>query len=357
MLSPEEGPSQHSDFGTRPLLAITGAAGYLGGEIARRARGFGFRVRLLVHESPLSNDLATDRHLDVIQGDIRSADTLRELVAGASFVVHAAAQLGSGDLQPFMETNVAATGLLTRICCEQGVSRVVLLSSIEAYGAIKGYIDEETPTVEATHPYALSKRRGEIEFWSALRNQANTTEGVVVRPGMVYGPGSQFWSVRLLQQVQRRRFVLVGGGSGNVFPVHVKDVVDAILQCTTDRAACNETFNLVGRESLTWKDWGKAFELLAGHRGTVAIPIWVARGAAIASSVTGRGPSKRWVEVMTRKAVISSEKIRRQLGWSPVTFDAGMQETERWLRAGGYLLAPNKNALQRKPVASSRTES
>src|SRR3989440_9003770 len=115
------------------LWAISGGAGFLGLHLARRLLADGHDVRTL-DVVPL-DDAELERSVQELRGDVRDRDRVRELVAGADVVVHAAAALPiQASRDSIRSVNVGGTENVMLASRYGGVGRVGFISSTAAYG-------------------------------------------------------------------------------------------------------------------------------------------------------------------------------------------------------------------------------
>jgi len=170
-------------------MLITGAAGNLGGMLARHLLPSGRPLRLMVHETPVAQDLAAAEHVTVVHADLARPETLGPAVAGVTVVVHFAGVLFAPRPEKFLpETNTQWFGNLLDACLEAGVQRVVLVSFPHVEGPTTpdapatGRLDREPVSVHAQT--RLAEERLLLE-----RTRDTATTPVVLRLGMVYGSG------------------------------------------------------------------------------------------------------------------------------------------------------------------------
>ena len=71
-----------------PLIAVTGATGFVGTEVVRQARASGLRVRAIVRDSKRARALAGREGVELVYGDVLEATSLAGAFAGVSAVVH-----------------------------------------------------------------------------------------------------------------------------------------------------------------------------------------------------------------------------------------------------------------------------
>ena len=136
---------------------------------------------------------------------------------------------------------------------------------------------------------------------------AEWTEGVVLRYGGLYGPGTSMDPAgsEMLEMIRRRMFPIVGGGTGFWSFVHVEDAADATVAAL--QRGSRGVYNIVDDEPAALAEWLPVVARQLGAGAPRRIPRWlgaVMAGEAVAiMSVEGRGAS--------------NARARRELGWSP----------------------------------------
>ncbi|WP_225732655.1 NAD(P)-dependent oxidoreductase [Nocardia sp. JCM 34519] len=311
------------------LTVITGAGGYLGGLLAHAvAQRDGARTVRCVVRRREDADRFARAGFDVACGDLVDRAFCARAVAGAQVVIHAAARLGSGPRAEFFQVNAEATRWLGQAALIEE-ARFVYVSSIEAYGDFAGRtLTEDQPHLGTGHAYSESKYAGEQAI-TRLYGDRGRGDYIIVRPGMIYGPNSPYWTHRYLRLASlgsigvladRRRFP----DGGRVFPVFESDVLDALATAATGSAVASGVYNLVHDEGLTWWDWAWAHHLLAGTGRPHRVPVRRTRLRSALRPRDGRAVLRRRLEVELRHAVIPHEKARAELGWYPRRFRAGM---------------------------------
>ena len=198
---------------------VTGADGFIGRAIAERFRAAGAEVAGV--------DFAAGAERGVVAGDIAEAGAWQAAAAGADVVVHTAAIVSNAyDLDESWRVNVLGTRNVLDAAVSAGARRFVHLSSVRAFSDL-GFpdgVDERHPVRPDGNPYVDTKIASEQVVLQA--HAAGETEGVVVRPGDVYGPGSRPWTVLPLEIIESGRFILPAMGRGIFSPVYVDDLVD-----------------------------------------------------------------------------------------------------------------------------------
>jgi len=124
--------------------------------------------------------------------------------------------------------------------------------------------------------------------------------GAVLRYGSLYGPGAiDDWA----ELVCKRRFPLVGGGTGYISWVHLDDAASATVLALEQQA--NGVFNIVDDEPAPANQWLPYLAACAGAKRPWPVPTWVARLLA----------GEMAVIMMTEGRGFSNAKAKRELGW------------------------------------------
>jgi nucleoside-diphosphate-sugar epimerase len=170
-------------------VLITGAAGNLGGLLARHLRPKGYPLRLMFHTRSLGEDLTAAPNVTPVQADLARPETLAAAVRGASVVVHFAGVLFAPRPEKFLpETNTGWFSNLMEACVRAQVDRVILVSFPHVEGETTvdapatGRLDGEPISVHA-------RTRLEEERLLLELGPASGITPLVLRLGMVYGRG------------------------------------------------------------------------------------------------------------------------------------------------------------------------
>jgi nucleoside-diphosphate-sugar epimerase len=174
--------------GLRPIL-ITGAAGNLGGLLARHLVGGEHRLRLMYHRRPIAADLRAAPNVQPVQADLADPKTIPAAVDGIDVVVHFAGVLFAPRPERFLPTtNLGYFSNLLSAALDARVSRLILISFPHTEGPTSveqpatGRLDRKPISVHAA-------TRLEEERLLIARTQGTATTPVVLRLGMVYGRG------------------------------------------------------------------------------------------------------------------------------------------------------------------------
>jgi nucleoside-diphosphate-sugar epimerase len=289
--------------------AVSGGAGFLGLHLARHFVAGGHEVRTL---DVVPIDDPVERDVAEIRGDMRDPARARELCRGADVLVHAAAALPiRGSRREIMSVNVEGTAALLAAAREEGVRRVVYISSTAVYGVPKVHPLAEDFPLEGVGAY------GESKIACERLVAASPLETVIVRPKTFLGPERLGVFEILFDWIRDgRRIYVLGSGDNRYQLLAVEDLVDAIARaCTADVAG--DVFNVGATEFGTVRS---DLEALIAHAGTTSrlrpIPARPAEVALRALELAKLSPLGEWhYKTASRDSFVDVSRAERELGW------------------------------------------
>jgi UDP-glucose 4-epimerase len=306
-------------FGGRRVL-VTGGAGLVGSALVNRLVDAGARVTVL-------DDLFTGRaevlptSVQLVVGSVVDADLVRKLVSASSVVFHLAARniiASTKDPLSDFATNIGGTLNVLMAARESSIDRVVYTGSTSIYGNPRSIpINEDDPVTPLT-PYAVSKMGGEhyaIAFYESYGLPVS-----VVRYSNVYGVGQRpdnpycgVISKFFVAAYEGKPLQVHGDGQQTRDYTYIDDAVDATMLAAIQPRAEGEVFNL-----------GTGIETSVNELVRLV-------GEATGRPVTAAHIDRRDIDNIRRR-VVSIEKARRMLRWSPqVTMATGLARTARWI--------------------------
>jgi dTDP-L-rhamnose 4-epimerase len=199
-------------------ILITGGAGFIGSHLADALIREGHRVRVLDNLTPQVHGPARRRpdHLspgaELVVGDVRDRDKVREALAGIDAVYHLAAMVGVGQsmyqIEQYASANTLGTAVLLEAVVERRVRRLVVASSMSLYG--EGlYRTRAGALVEGTARPVDQLRRGQ---WELLRSDGSALEPVPTPEGKT----PALASVYALSKYDQERLCLMVGRAYDV---------------------------------------------------------------------------------------------------------------------------------------------
>src|SRR4051812_12310103 len=199
-----------------------------------------------------------------------------------------------------------ATRHLVDAAVEVGARRVVAQSIAFAY-APEGpdVLDESAPLDTGAEGGWGEIVRAVAALEEAVLG-ASGLEGVVLRYGQFYGPGTAFAPDGSFGSlVVKRRLPIIGDGGGRQPLIHIEDAAAATV--ATIGGDATGVYNVTGDESPPARDWIPALADALAARTRRRVPVWLARLAA--------GPDA--VRTMTAQRGASNAKFRRDFAWQP----------------------------------------
>jgi len=287
-------------------MLVTGASGFLGRAVCAELLARGRPVTALVR-TPGSQPAGTA----AVVGDLTDAASIRAALRSTApdYVIHLAAEIGTQrNSRKIDEVNVRGMRRLVDGCEAAGVRRLVFASTVVTGDAHGAMLTEETRLPVQT-AYGRSKQEGE----RMLRD--STLEGIVVRPGHIYGGGGWYAGEIVTRLRQPGRFVVVGDGANLWDVVHVEDVANAVVDAA-EKAPPGAIFHCADDHAVTQHEFVAQTARALGVGAPRRIPVWLAR------LVAGSGPAT----TVVRSARTSNDKLKRELGWAPryPTIDTGI---------------------------------
>jgi nucleoside-diphosphate-sugar epimerase len=325
---------------------VTGASGFLGSRVVADLLGRGAHVRCFVRPSssgPPPALAGTADRLEVVRGNLGQIDACARALEGCDTVYHVAAELKGATAVLFLG-NVVGTRSLLAAATRAGVRRFVLVSSLGVYGTSKlpagGALDESCPLDPTPHlrdPYSYSKVAQERVCWEA--HAAGWLPLVVVRPGVIYGPGRDCLTARVGLRVGN--FMVVMGGRQPMPYTHVANCARGVVLAGEAPGVEGQAFNLIDDELPTGRDLIRRYRREVGRIRRFTVPGWAVRPLSWACERYSRATHGQFPAVLTRyksqsmwKALrYPNDRAKRGLGWAPqVGLEEGLRETFAWLR-------------------------
>ena len=318
-------------------VLVTGATGFLGGYLVSALAARGDFVRALSRRIGMDSRLQRD-HVEIIRGDMKDQDSLRKAIDGVDVVCHAAAAM-RGSWREYTETTIQGTEWMLKLSHEAGVKRFVHISSINVYqrgGLQKGAILDETspldPHPERLGPYAHAKIEAEKH---AYRYLSQGLPVVVIRPGIIHGPGGRVVHPDVGYFATKKLFLLVGGGEKPLPLTYVDNTVDGILLALSTDKAVGQAYNLVDHVVITQKEFLDRYRAAAAVRFvTVPLPLpLLLAGAAMADRLNRFGIASIVTTSYEFKAQYANirfdaSKARHELGWQTrIALEEGLERT------------------------------
>ena len=302
------------------VIALTGATGFVGAELAKQLATTGRRIQALIRPASTWKQPA-DIAVKWIEGDLADLDSLRRLVTGATAVVHCAGAVRGATREQFNRVNADGLAHLARAAAAQKPApRFLLISSLAA----------REPHL--SH-YAASKRLGE----KVLVEKSDRLPWTIYRPCAVYGPGDREL-LPVFKWMAKGIAPVLGSGNARFSLLYVKDLAEAVVQWLNCNCRMSDTFELHDGHpgGYTWHDVIDTFKHLR-TRSVVSIkmPMVLARLVAVlnlpVSRVLGYAPMLtpgKVRELSHSDWVCDNAALNSATGWTPrVLLPEGLRQT------------------------------
>jgi len=320
---------------------VTGGTGFVGLNLVQKLKSDGWDVTAL-HRA--SSDLSFLKRFEpnLAKGEITdAASMLAALPEGVDTLFHVAGNTNmwhKGNARQTLE-NVEGTRNVVEAALAKGVRRLVVTSSISAYGPVSGVITEETRSLAATS--TVNYERSKWLAQEVARNaMSRGLEVVIMQPGAIMGPYDiGTWS---------RMFPLVRDGKMNTVPqagltfAHVREVVAAHV-AAADKAE-NGSQYLLGGENRSMLDLVQLIEKLLGKPAkakTVPTPVIkvVAAVGDFISKFTNKEPAltSEMAKGFGGGVTITAAKAQHDLGFRIVTLEEMVKDCYDWMVAEGRI--------------------
>nr|DAD22324.1 TPA_asm: hypothetical protein HUJ06_023787 [Nelumbo nucifera] len=339
-------------------VLVTGASGYLGGNLCRALLRQGYSVRAFVRPTsdvsllgPASATHGRDGEgsLELVYGDVNDLPSLLVACSGCQVIFHVAALVEPWlpDPSRFFSVNVGGLKNVLQAFREtKTVEKIIYTSSFFALGPTDGYIADE----KQTHPeksfcteYEKSKAMADKV---ALQAASDGLPIIVLYPGVIYGSGKltagNVVAKLLIERFNGRLPGYIGSGQDKFSFSHVEDVIDGHIAAlkkgrpgeryllTGENASFVHVFNV---SSFITELKQKA---LVSHPFVAGGDIWMDISSLL-SNYRKASSDQSSVYVLRHQWAYSCEKAKVELGYNPRSLKEGLGEVLPWLKSLGLI--------------------
>jgi nucleoside-diphosphate-sugar epimerase len=292
---------------------VAGASGAIGGPLIRQLVAAGHEVTGMTRREERAEAIrAAGANGIVCDAFDREALGAAVKTASPEVVINQLTSLPqtynprSIDYAPTNRVRSEGGGNLIEAARAAGARRFLTQSIAFLYAPEGDWVKDEEgrPFDDAPEPFRTGVR-AMLEHERAVL-AAEGLDGLVLRYGQFYGPGTYFApDGDIANQVRKRRFPVVGPGAGTFSFIHVEDCAGATI-AALDRGAPG-IYNIVDDEPSPLREWLPIYADALGVKPPRRVPAWLARlvggkaAAAFATQLRGA----------------SNQKAKRELGWAP----------------------------------------
>lgn len=325
------------------IALVTGASGFVGSAVARALVKRGLHVRVLMRVSASRLNIA-GLHCEPVIGDMRDEDSMTQAMKGARYLFHVAAdyRLWARDPHEIERNNFAGARATMGAALKCGVERVVYTSSVAALKPGDRAVDEtsrHTPQ-SVIGAYKRSKLVAEREVERLVREEG--LPAVIVAPSTPIGPRDikPTPTGRIIVEAATGRMPAFVDTGLNL--VHVDDVAEGHL-LALHKGRIGDNYILGGSDVALETMLGDIAFLTGRRAPTIKLPraplFPLAWAAEVAARITGKEPflTADALRMSRYRMFFSSEKAKRELGYTARPYSEGLKDALTWFRENGYL--------------------
>ena len=322
------------------MIAITGASGLVGGNLARALLAQRRPVRALAHHDRRALD---GLDLETVSADLNDPASLERAFAGARVVYHLAGSISIRveNWDELQRVNVAGTQNVVEACLRCSVEKLVYFSSIHAYrqDPFDLPLEEDRPllTAERIPPYERSKAAAERIARQAPERGLPT---VIIIPTAILGPYDfrpSYFGQALGLLARGRIPALVHGGYDWV---DVRDVVHGAIQA--ERLGRSGSRYILSGHWRSLREVARAAAEITGKSAPrLVVPIWLGElfqpVMARLAQINGSQPlyTKAMLNALRSNRQVNHVRATRDLGYAPRPFEETLKEALDWFAGQG----------------------
>ncbi|MFN0203762.1 MAG: NAD-dependent epimerase/dehydratase family protein [Bacteroidia bacterium] len=326
-------------------IVITGAAGFLGGRVAKYMASHYSNYQIVATSRRSSRAAELENTgCSFLAGDLTNPHFCEQLTQNAEIVVHCAALSAPyGDYETFYQSNYVATESLLSACLKNGVKKFIFISTPSIYmnfsSRLKVKESDPLPSTFVNH-YASTKLMAEKYVLNANGKGIQT---IALRPRAIIGAEDVVIFPRVLAAYHEGKLKIIGKGDNYCDFTCARNVIEAIIcSINAQPQAYGEAYNITdGQSLLFWEALKYALTSLNLSPPTKKIPKAVAMFAANLAELSAKIFKHKKEPTLTRYGIcilsdsmtLDISKAKKNLGYQPVmnTFD-GINEYIQWYK-------------------------
>jgi nucleoside-diphosphate-sugar epimerase len=295
---------------------VAGATGAIGRQLVPRLVAAGHEVHGMTRSESRQAMLSELGAVPVV-ADALDPDQVAEAVGRArpDVIVHELTAIGALNMRhfdrDFAQTNrlrTEGTDHLLSAAQAVGVQRFVAqgIATFGLYARTGGSVKSEEDPLEPAPVREMRETLAAIRHVEEAVLGARWTEGIVLRYGAFYGPGTSMApGEEQFELIRKRKFPVVGAGGGVWSFIHVADAAEATLAAVEH--GTRGAYNVVDDDPAPVAEWLPALAQELGAKQPMRVPRFVGRLFA----------GEAGVMMMTELRGASNEKAKRELAWHP----------------------------------------
>ncbi|MEK6577249.1 MAG: complex I NDUFA9 subunit family protein, partial [Nitrospirota bacterium] len=242
-------------------ILITGATGFIGGEIVLGLLERGYQIRALTRNPDRARDLLPSG-VECVKGDITRPDGLYDAVSGCDAIIHLVGIIFEKGKNMFDDVHYKGTVNIVTAAKQTKVKRFLHMSALGS-------------RPDAVSNYHRTKYRGEQ---CVVKSGLDYT---IFRPSLVFGHKDRSINLFIKMIKLMPIFPVIGSGGGRTQPVFVSDVARAFVASVEDKNTFSKTYDIGGPNTMTYEElFDLIMEVIGKRRKKLYIPIGLMRPLA-----------------------------------------------------------------------------
>jgi len=303
---------------------VTGATGFVTGNVALELLARGDEVRALVRDASRGQTLAR-AGATLVRGDLSDGAALRKGMDGADAVVHGAAMYEVGIApsrrSAMFEANVTGTERVLEGAIEAGARRVAYVSTCAIFGNTRGAVVDESYARSGAYTSYYEETKVQAHA-IALGFAARGLALSIAQPGGVYGPGDSSGLGGLMRDFVRGRLPILPFADAGLNFVHVDDAARGIV-LVLDRGQAGRSYVLGGENARVGDAFAALARVTGRSRPRLRLPYALLQLGALVR------PGLREVVTSTKGVTFwtSDARAKSELGYTSRALEAGLRDT------------------------------
>lgn len=325
------------DWSKKKIL-VTGGGGFIGSHLTEYLVNLDANVRVFLRYTSKKEEgnlifLPKDMidKIDIVFGDIREIESIKEAMKGREIVFHLAALVGIPysylHPQEVIEVNTIGSLNVFNAARESGVERIIHTSTSEVYGTAQYVPMDEKHPLQPQSPYAASKIAADSIALSYYRSF--NLPVTIARPFNTYGPRQSDRAIipTIISQTLWSKKIKLG----NIFPTrdftYVTDTIKGFVKLAASKHSVGEVMNIGSNYEISIKTILDKIQLIIGRKLKIAY----------------ENQRRRSKKSEVDRLYADNRKIKKLVKWHPeVTIEEGLRFTIDWISKNPQVYHPDR---------------
>lgn len=312
---------------------ITGATGFIGGELAKQLREAGHEVIALARDPARATSLDA-LGVQVVQGDITDKESMRAPMTGVDGVFHVAGwyKVGIPNTDAGVKINIEGTRNVLEMMKELNIPRGVYTSTLAVNSDTGGRLVDESYRFHGQHLTEYDRTKAAAHHDVAVPMINEGLPLIIVMPGMVYGPGDNSDIHDVFVQYLQRRMPMVPQQAALCW-AHVEDVAHGHI-LAMEKGQPGETYIICGEPYTLVEAFDLAEQITGIPAPRLKVPPALMRASSVLAGIVENfmtlpvAYSSEGMRTMAGTTYLGdNSKAKRELGYNPRPLAEGLRET------------------------------